>query len=100
MTDLRGFLLARIAEELASARTSFDLLQARGPGVDPLHSQGGTFLGWDAARVIAECDIKRWIVAECTASTGVDAGWAERHILPLLALPYADHPKFEDEWLS
>lgn len=63
---------------------------------------------WDPARVLAELDAKRQIVEAC-------AGPADRHldvavavgdqgpllaerILRTLALPYAGHPDYRDEW--
>lgn len=70
---------------------------------------------WDPARVLAECESKRRIVelyrdAEQAVATydhahPTDAYWQEwgnRHALALavefLALPYADHPDFDESW--
>jgi hypothetical protein len=43
---------------------------------------------WDPARVLAECEARRRIVTEC--------GWET--VMRHLALPYADHPDYRDEW--
>lgn len=60
----------------------------------------------DPARVLAECDAKRRIVAD-HASThecpkdGDSCGWWDGEpcdVIRLLALPYADHPDYRDEW--
>ena len=53
---------------------------------------------WDPARVLAECQAKRRIVERYAylyehGDSG-DMRWA----LPLLALPYADHPDHRQEW--
>lgn len=54
---------------------------------------------WDPARVLAECEAKRQIVERCAA---VDFAMPSTHlahgVLALLALPYADHPDYRDEW--
>jgi hypothetical protein len=60
---------------------------------------------WDPARVLAECEAKRRLIAETlrfdTARTyeafGAEAIY-ERLILTHLALPYADHPDYRQEW--
>lgn len=59
-------------------------------------------VGWKPARVLAECEAKRRIV-ERYENTTFDH-WAEpdreyeHWILPLLAVPYADHPDYQQEW--
>lgn len=61
----------------------------------------------DPARVLAECEAKRRIVERYQDRTKyqtvvADAQSAaeeyEDYVLPLLALPYADHPEFREEW--
>lgn len=47
----------------------------------------------DPARVLAECKAKRQLV-DGFDSWGSDAQWTLR----TLALPYADHPDYRDEW--
>lgn len=110
MSDLADFILARIAEDEAAARA---LLRHRREMKLPLpHAKwlGGLAPGghsWGdvrsmAARVLAECESKRRILGLC----GVDphepgALLLRMHtdaIVRLLALPYADHPAFDESW--
>lgn len=100
MSDLAEFLLARIAEDEADAR-GFD----------------GGYCQWGSARVLAECEAKRRIVEWCSERNRIWAGTLAddptdptKHIpgdyvhkedapvLRLLALPYADHPDYRQEW--
>jgi hypothetical protein len=59
---------------------------------------------WDPARVLAECEAKRRIVKLCADIEGkaVEGNWwnLQEHeaILAALALPYADHPDYREEW--
>jgi hypothetical protein len=64
---------------------------------------------WDPARVLAECDAKRRIVQQARPVTRDSTGVYPRDVtyvydvgvpwvLKLLALPYADHPDYRDEW--
>jgi len=102
---LAEFLLARIADDEAAARVVMREDERHPWGdraLSPVSVEripdevrgylGGTwgehFARWDPARVLAECDAKRRIVTEC--------GWVT--VMQLLALPYADHPDFRDEW--
>lgn len=57
----------------------------------------------DPARVLAECEAKRRIVEEVYPALELEFGGAYRGepatlLLQLLALPYADHPDFREEW--
>jgi hypothetical protein len=54
----------------------------------------------DPARVLAEVDAKRRIIAECERTLAYeDHGHAvAEFVLQGLALPYADHPDFREEW--
>jgi len=105
---LTDFLLAQIAEDEAAAE--------RGGS----HNGGGSFandnygcLLIDPVRVLAECEAKRRIVEAYIDTLAmipthvlgdgdehptVIAEEYEAHILPALALPYADHPDYRDEW--
>jgi hypothetical protein len=108
VTTLADFLLARIAEDEADARRA-----AAADGLGPvwragtkwedmagIYANGGEVADmpdtdvaphiarWDPARVLAECDAKRRIVTEC--------GWVT--VMALLALPYADHEDYRQEW--
>lgn len=58
----------------------------------------------DPARVLAECEAKRRIV-ECHSLTQLESGktilgyrTALEDAIRALALPYADHPDYRDEW--
>lgn len=56
---------------------------------------------FNPARVLADADAKRRIVAECEAAYGQDSrGMASLAdgTLALLALPYAGHPDYRKEW--
>ena len=45
---------------------------------------------WDPARVLAECEAKRQLIERVG-----NPDWAGFRIL---ALPYADHPDYQQEW--
>ena len=86
---LTDFLLARIAEDETKART---------PLGDGQHWQNV-----NPSRVLAECESKRRIVEMAWHHLGEDDyAWgmeeAKRQILAVLALPYADHPDYRQEW--
>ena len=98
MTTLTEFLLARIADTEAEARRVAQV--------------GSCEPAYRPAEVLAECEAKRRIVdlhvisgrghgscATCTDSDYlglVDEGPCDT--LRALALPYADHPAFREEW--
>jgi hypothetical protein len=98
MMDLTEFLLARIAEDEQQA---LDYFQDDGTV--------GTWTHWMGA----ECEAKRRIVDEhevvdgrcCVCLYGIHDTegliWARHPCLTLraLALPYADHPEYREEWL-
>jgi hypothetical protein len=79
---LTEFLLARIADDAALAKLSI----------------AGH---WRARlRVLAECAAKRAIVEyaqECDRMLGAEPVIAD-HFLRILAVPYADHPDYREEW--
>jgi hypothetical protein len=53
----------------------------------------------DPARVLREVEAKRRLIQWCVWMVGDFRGsdvWKD--VLPLLALPYADHPDYRDEW--
>lgn len=89
---LTEFLLARVAEDEVRSR----VLRPGYPS---------------PARMLAECEAKRQIVELATEQQKYDeeraAGWDAPYdpawsyggrTLAALALPYADHPDFRDEW--
>lgn len=94
---LTDFLLARIAEDEADARYL-------AVGLPP--ATGGPYSIDHPARVLAECDAKRRIVESCRADyeyaqgRNDDTTEVAEEVLWHLALVYADHPAYRDEWKS
>lgn len=115
---LTSFLLARIADDEAVAHAASDSV----PLVHRDDAGGEAYLRrFGSARVLAECEAKRRIVARCLdviasfgdwdaaeaeASGGrkmwIDVNRRERShahaTLDALASVYADHPDFDPEW--
>jgi hypothetical protein len=105
---LTEFLLARIAEDEATAREAQTLASIY---TDPqwhwlvAHNDGSRWqqTSHDPARVLAECEAKRRIV-ELVGRPSSDDEWfmgradALDEVLSYLALPYADHPDYREEW--
>jgi hypothetical protein len=86
---LTEFLLARIAEDEEDAR-SVHWEDAGIGSDDPIRS-----------RWLAECEAKRRIVEGMTVTAEVEGGGYEialRDALRALALPFADHPDYREEW--
>jgi hypothetical protein len=52
----------------------------------------------DPARVLAECEVKRRIVELCAFCDDCGDHMNQDQVRALLALPYADHPDYRDEW--
>lgn len=124
MTTLSEFLLARIAEDQDVAETvmSPGLWQEAGDDFERIEDAEGqwaadTIVGnarhivrWQPARVLAECDAKRRIVEQFQRneqighSSNILAPEVRRTNLTLegvllaLALPYADHPEYQETW--
>ena len=97
---LADFLLARIAEDETVAREAQDQLDdwtARGLSVSGgvVDSVEAHKYRWFPTRVLAECEAKRRIVEEREKWNNVlGLNFACR----ALALPYADHPDYREEW--
>ncbi len=103
-TTLTKFLLARIAEDGAVAREAGDsgpvthgrrseLTQVWDRDYGPVEGS----IEIDSLRVLAECEAKRQIVEHCDYDhLALSPG--DPYVLQLLALPYADHPDFREEW--
>lgn len=100
---LTDFLMARIAEDEAVAATEA-VLRDGDPYFD---GEASAFeRSHDPARVLAECEAKRRIVS--TMQSAINGGWQSQsreeiefvatRTLRLLALPYADHPDYREEW--
>lgn len=123
---LTEFLLARIAEDEATARAATPspwvgaFKQVTAEGGRPIATVASTgraqdshhIEAWEPARVLAQCE-RDWRIVELHAIYGrgrgscgtctdrdyvglVDEGPCDT--LRLLALPYADHPDYRDEW--
>ena len=116
---LTEFLLARITEDEAAAR---EATTPNGGSIYADRNMLGTKLlthikRRNPARVLAECEAKRRIVESLVdaedAVTKYDSDdpnnppaywqeWGNLHALrlaaELLALPYADHPDYREEW--
>jgi hypothetical protein len=101
VNDLAEFLLARIAEDRAEVPA------------DRAHEDYGTGFNLDSvtvdvscARWLTECDAKRRIVERASHDSaaewhsGYTCGAADGYddILRLLALPYADHSNYREDW--
>lgn len=96
---LSVFLLARIAEDEAATERFLDDYVPEG--------------AWGLTRVLAECEAKRRVIAAhphqidhrdevlgcATCPEGAVApNWRYCLTLRALALPYADHPEYRQEW--
>jgi hypothetical protein len=106
MNGLVEFLKARLDEDEQAARRAEPLFQAEreaaaGPSLicgDYYDELSPHIYRWDSSRVLAEVEAKRRIIAECrgvTASLDIALGDC---VLAFLALPYASHPDYLEEW--
>jgi hypothetical protein len=124
--SLTEFLLTRIAEDEELARDAATV-RVREPdgsyqGLTPLaevdtyvryvfrddvrgHHIAGSALWshFNPARVLAECETSRQIIAACVPNLTAGGGYDEEAILAkltlqLLALPYADHEAYDESW--
>lgn len=121
-TDLIEFLRARIAEDEAVARGAFgddlgggwrarddsgyldDLDGAQiTDGLQPDEAQH--IAHWDPARVLAECEAKKRLLEQfrlrgdsVRATVRPTTGGVWDDLLRLLALPYAEHEDYREEW--
>jgi hypothetical protein len=107
MTELAQFLLARIAEDERAARDVRPgprTVRTNAPDV----KQYLTI--WHPDRALAECEAKRRIVEQTHEINRMD-DLIEEHfgrgeeklragqlLLMTLALPYADHPDYREQW--
>jgi fructoselysine-6-P-deglycase FrlB-like protein len=82
---LTDFLLARIAEDKRGYFIGYD-------------DRGGSYVAVDPAHLLAECEAKRRIVEACADVLAYDAEALPQDVLRFLALPYADHPDYREEW--
>ena len=119
MTDLTDFLLARIAEDEATARDGegwrgrlwngeWQIIDREDDEVVATVShdfEWGHIARHDPARVLAECEAKRrvverWRLYSDAEYPDYEGGYASAMdaVLATIALPYADHPDFREEW--
>jgi hypothetical protein len=100
------FLLARIDEDEEAALVCYGpefldwdyVLSEIKQGTGYIDQQECTYrhaLRWDPARVLAECETKRRIVL---GDHPDNEYWAYDSILRVLALPYANHPDYDEAW--
>jgi hypothetical protein len=102
---LAEFLLARIAEDEENAKACDCSFCNEDHGWFRRDELRERFLGssrviphvmrWSPARVLAECEAKRRIVRIAVDQIDEDSGG---ELLRLLALPYASHPDYREEW--
>jgi hypothetical protein len=108
MSDEADFLLARIAEDEAQAKLSV-AHNAQNPNL----RIPSDWIEQVADRVLAECEAKRRIVEAALADFAADdakdpdpttrsfnagAAFFAHNAVLALALPYAAHPDYRDEW--
>jgi hypothetical protein len=89
---LTEFLRARLDEDQAAAEAWST------PFSNPTAEQREHIARHDPARVLAEVDAKRRIIVECESLIDDPAVRAMETALCLLALPYADHPDYDQTW--
>jgi hypothetical protein len=120
MISLADWLLERFAEDEAGPRNWLEARRipmedrvAGRVGIPLQYGTGGVDTEWvvDPARVLAECAAKRRIVKDwqtwnhAALTTDYHANpnpsayaHALHRVLQNLALPYADHPDYREEW--
>ena len=110
---LTDFLLARIAEDEAAAHALGDepgreWWHVTNEWLPPLNSDAARFAArLHPTRVLAECEAKRRVVglhsgdedpSDCPPWGRSPSGLEPCSTLRALALPYADHPDYREEW--
>jgi hypothetical protein len=97
MTDIIGFLQARISEDEAAVRRlevsgqeKHGHVPGSGPEASPL----------TAGRVLAECAAKRKILGNVPLVTDIPAeiGGTSGYVLMCLASVYRQHPDYQEGW--
>lgn len=110
MITLSEFLLARIAEDKRQALGAINMSELPSGlyhfGTEPTATSYG--LGITGDRLLTECEAKRGLVEQYRQARDDDdqvpAEWNDGYVcgqefaLKLLALPYADHPDYRQEW--
>ena len=115
--DLAGFLLARIEEDEAVARAASFQVHEWLPGDDAVreaisfgfHPVADVYdcrevadhiARFDPARVLAECEAKRRIIAAAGPTDTWESDYAQGidHAIRCLASVYSSHPDYREEW--
>lgn len=112
-TDIKEFLLERIAEDETAARLAKGASPFRWQALNKGVMCNGGYIAkqtawqstadhitrFDPARVLAECAAKRAVI-EDAASFADDyyLGFVCSNVLHTLTIPYRDHPEFNPEW--
>jgi hypothetical protein len=97
MNDLAEFLLARIAEDEAIARTA-DPATGTWRSLDMCReTEEAHVVRWSPTRVLAECEAKRPTIERVCKVIWAIYGVRDE-VLMQLATVYADHPGYRDEW--
>jgi hypothetical protein len=101
VNDLIAFLLARIGDQQIAAAHGLQLLNDQPDAVLRYRLPVERIGAVPPDQVFRECEAKRRIVERLDVMRLADVlrDSAER-LLRLLALPYADHPDFREEWRS
>jgi hypothetical protein len=100
---LGAFVLDRISEEETAALDCRGWFRGEGdpPGPDRVRtpeSFAAFVLAHDPDRVLTECVARRRIVKRLTSPNWSGSAEEREALLGLIALPYASHPAFLDEW--
>lgn len=108
MNELADFLLARIDEEGSLASAAGHDARTLRPITDDLRAEPDDrriahMFRWSPARVLVDCEAKRRIVEDYLAQlnshrSGWDARTPRDYPLRALALPYAEHADYREEW--
>lgn len=100
---LVNFLLERISEEETAALDSRNWYHGDGAGPTPASARvseafAAFVLAHDPDRVLTECVAKRRMIKFLTSPRWSASEEERDSLLRLLAMPYAGHPAFRDEW--
>lgn len=87
-------------EGINSVRDADGRIVIYGDGPSPTDAEVAHIALRDPARVLAECEAKRRIVEQVGNIAWVGSYAVRDFVLEALALPYADHPDYRDEWRS
>jgi hypothetical protein len=100
---IRSFLAARLSEEETAALDARRWYQgapeALAPAPPAVSEAFAAFvLAHDPDRILTECVVKRRMIKLLTNARWSGSTDDRDTLLRLLALPYAGHPAFRDEW--